>query len=92
MCFYRDVATDTTYMLLSQSYSVYDSQLLRYVYHAATEKYEYPQASWKLPDGAEQIVMSTRGLYLLFESSAKKYRSTARLANDHIFLIRMGEL
>ncbi|MCR4999813.1 MAG: phosphatase PAP2 family protein [Lachnospiraceae bacterium] len=92
MCFYRDVATDTTYMLLSQSYSVYDSQLLRYVYHTATEKYEYPQASWKLPEGAEQIVMTTRGLYLLFESSAKKYRSTARLANDHIFLIRMGEL
>ena len=91
MTFYRDVATDTTYMLLSQSYSVYDSRLLRFVFHTATEKYEYPQASWKLPEGSEQILMTTRGLYLLFESSAKKYRSTARLANDHMFLIRLGE-
>lgn len=89
--FYRDVATDTSYMLLSESYSVYDSRLLRFVYHEATEKYEYPQASWKLPEGSEQIVMTTRGLYLLFESSAEKYRSTARLPNDHIFLIRLVE-
>lgn len=91
MTFYRDVATDTTYMLLSQSYSVYDSQMLRFVFHEATEKYEYPQYSWKLPEGSEQILMTTRGLYLLFESSAQKYRSTARLANDHIFLIRLGD-
>ena len=42
-------------------------------------------------EGAEQIVMTTRGLYLLFESSAKKYRNTARLSNDQIFVIRMTD-
>jgi outer membrane protein assembly factor BamB len=91
LCFYRDVATDKVYMLMSQSHSVYDSQLLRFVYHDTTKKYKYASDYWRLPEGAEQIVMTTRGLYLLFESSAKKYRSTARLANDQIFLIRMTE-
>ncbi len=91
LCFYRDVATGNVYMLMSQSYSVYDSQLLRFVYHDTTKKYKYASDYWRLPEGAEQIVMTTRGLYLLFESSAKKYRSTARLANDQIFLIRMTE-
>ena len=91
LCFYRDVATDKVYMLMSQSHSVYDSQLLRFVYHDTTKKYKYASDYWRLPEGAEQIVMTTRGLYLLFESSAKKYRNTARLSNDQIFVIRMTD-
>ena len=91
LCFYRDVATDTVYMLMSQSYSVFDSQLLRFEYRDTAKKYKYASDYWRLPEGAEQIVMTTRGLYILFESSAKKYRSTARLVNDQIFVIRMNE-
>ncbi len=38
--------------------------------------------------GAEQIQMTARGMYLLFESAVRPYRATARIPNDQIYLIR----
>ena len=65
--------------------------MLRFAYEEGTAVYDEQAAQdrWLLPEGAEQILMTPEGLYLLFESSAGPYRETARVRNDQIYVIRM---
>lgn len=87
--FQEDMASGQRYMLLSQGYQMEDAYLMRFVYEESTSVYDVPIECWLLPEGAEQILMATEGLYLLFESSAGPYRSTARVRNDQIYVLRM---
>lgn len=89
--FQEDAAAGRRYLLLSQGYQMEDAYLLRFVYEEETAAYdeEAVQDRWLLPEGAEQILMTPEGLYLLFESSAGPYRETARVRNDQIYVIRM---
>lgn len=87
--FQENVRDGQQYMLLSQGYQMEDAYLMRFVYEEGISVYDVPQDCWLLPEGAEQIMMTPEGLYLLFESSAGPYRETARVRNDQIYVIRM---
>ena len=86
--FKREAGTDNGFMFLSQGYQTEDSCLLKFRYDEETEEYAEPLESHVLPEGAEQIQMSGRGMYLLFESAVRPYRPTARIPNDQIYLVR----
>lgn len=79
--------TQTKEMLLSQSYQMSDSHLLTFTYEEAVTEYTEPNEDIIMPEGMEQIQSSANGLYILFESGARPYRATARLANDQIWVI-----
>lgn len=78
----------TRYMLLSQGYQTEDSCLLQFEYSEEILSYTEPAAAYVMPEGIEQIQMSANGLYVLFESAARPYRETARVANDRIYLVK----
>lgn len=86
--FKEDVQAGIKYMYLSQGYQTDDAALLCFVYDEQTGKYEEPLETHVLPEGAEQIQMTAKGMYILFESAARPYRATARIPNDQIYLIR----
>ena len=86
--FKREAGTDNCFMFLSQGYQTEDSCLLKFRYDEETEEYAEPLESHVLPEGVEQIQMSGRGMYLLFESAVRPYRPTARIPNDQIYLVR----
>lgn len=79
--------TQTKKMLLSQSYQMSDSHLLSFTYDDAITEYAEPDEDIIMPEGMEQIQSSANGLYVLFESGARPYRATARLANDQVWVI-----
>lgn len=79
--------TQTKKMLLSQSYQMSDSHLLSFTYDDAITEYTEPDEDIIMPEGMEQIQSSANGLYVLFESGARPYRATARLANDQVWVI-----
>lgn len=83
-----DGETQARTMLLSQGYETEDSCLLQFDYSEEILSYTEPLAAYVMPEGMEQIDMSANGLYVLFESSARPYRATARLANDRIYLMK----
>lgn len=89
--FQTDGQTKKKAMLLSQSYRTEDSKLLYFLWEEENVVYDEPERSWVLPEGMEQIQMTAKGLYLLFESAARPYQDTARIRNDQIYLIRMPE-
>ncbi len=80
--------TQTRYMLLSQGYQTEDSALLGFVYTDGCGAYTDPLISQVMPEGIEQIDMSGKGLYVLFESASRPYRETARIPNDQVYLLR----
>ena len=86
--FKRDVLAGERYMLLSQSCETEDSHLLEFLYDDQRTEYIEPAKAHTLPEGAEQIQMTARGMYILFESASRPYRDTARIPNDQIYLIR----
>lgn len=86
--FKRNALTGECCMLLSQGYQTEDSRLLKFSYDGQACIYDTPVETYVLPEGAEQILVTARGMYLLFESSARPYRATARIPNDQIYLIR----
>lgn len=86
--FKREVPVGKCYMLLSQGYQTEDSRLLKFLYDEQKESYGEPLEAYVLPEGAEQIQMTAGGMYILFESSARPYRATARIPNDQIYLVR----
>lgn len=89
MTFQEDAVSGVRYMILSQGHEMEDACLLRFVYDEQNHVYEMPQDSWIMPEGIEQIQMTATGLYILFESSARPYRETARVVNDQIYVVRM---
>ena len=86
--FKTDAPSGVKYMLLSQGYQTQDSCLLSFVYDEQTAEYAQPMESRTLPEGVEQIQMTGRGMYILFESAARPYRATARIPNDQIYPVR----
>lgn len=86
--FKREAATGVCYMYLSQGYQTDDACLLKFLYDEQAENYADPLESHVLPEGVEQIQMTGRGMYLLFESAVRPYRPTARIPNDQIYLVR----
>ncbi|MDE7062167.1 MAG: hypothetical protein K2O73_02855, partial [Lachnospiraceae bacterium] len=86
--FKRDVLSGERHMLLSQSCETEDSHLLEFLYDDQRTEYIEPDKVHILPEGAEQIQMTARGMYILFESASRPYRDTARIPNDQIYLIR----
>jgi len=75
-------------MLLSQGYQTEDSCLLSFIWSEEENAYLEPDDTNVLPEGAEQIQMTADGMYILFESSARPYRATARIPNDQIYVVR----
>ena len=86
--FKRNMGTGERYMFLSQSYQTEDSYLLKYIYDDQIAAYAEPVEAHLLPEGAEQIQATARGMYILFESAARPYRALARIPNDQIYLVR----
>ena len=86
--FSRNMQTGECYMYLSQGYQTEDSHLLKFLYRDDIMVYADPMESHVLPEGSEQIQMTARGMYILFESAVRPYRPTARIVNDQIYLIR----
>lgn len=86
--FWRDALTGECSMWLSQGYETEDAHLLKFSYDEQISGYTQPLESHVIPEGAEQIQMSARGMYILFESAARPYRATARIPNDQIWLLR----
>lgn len=86
--FRMDEKNGTRYMILSQGYQTEDSALLEFTYSDGTTEYLTPARSMILPEGVEQVQMTAKGLYVLFESGAWPYRETSRVVNDQIYLIR----
>ncbi len=85
---FREDGDGTRTMLLSQSYQTEDSRLLRFYWREEETAYLEPDEICILPEGAEQIQMTTEGMYILFESAARPYRGTARIPNDQIYIVR----
>lgn len=88
VAFQADMQTGVRYMYLTQGYQMEDAYLLKFVWEDAVTVYEDPLEKHVLPEGAEQITMTAKGLSILFESSARPYRETARVPNDQIYVIR----
>lgn len=86
--FKEDVQDGIKYMYLSQGYQTDDAALLCFAYDEQAEKYDKPLEVNVLPEGSEQIQMTAKGMYILFESAARPYRATARIPNDQIYLVR----
>lgn len=82
-----------TQMLLSQGYQTEDASLLVFDYTKGTESYTEPRLQFTLPEGAEQIqAVDNSNLYILFESAVRPYRATARVVNDQIYLLSLGNI
>lgn len=89
--FWRDYGSGMTQMYLSQSSQTLDGALLCFEYTEECMDYTQPLMSYVLPEGSEQVQATARGIYILFESAALPYRSTARVRNDQVYLIRLPE-
>lgn len=88
---WKDNRNGTTEMFLCQSSQTLDGALLCYNYTEECLDYTLPATSYVLPEGAEQIQATTKGLYLLFESAAIPNRDMAKVVNDQVYLVRMPE-
>lgn len=86
--FKEDVQSGVKYMYLSQGYQTEDAALLMFIYDEQLTEYDEPLEINVLPEGAEQIQMTAKGMYILFESAARPYRATAGIPNDQIYLVR----
>lgn len=86
--FQDDLQDNMCYMLMSQGERPENSNLLCFVYKEYVGIYDMPIEVQILPEGAEQIQMTARGLYILFSSAARPYRENAVIPNDQIYLIR----
>lgn len=86
--FEEDVQNGICYLLMSQGESPENSSLLSFVYKEYIGIFDMPLEVQILPEGAEQIQMTARGLYILFNSASRPYRETVRIPNDQIYLIR----
>lgn len=74
-------------MILSQGYQTDDAALLCFTWNAGQTEYVEPEERYTLPEGAEQILMTENGLYILFESAVRPYRATCRVPNDRVWLV-----
>lgn len=86
--FQTDTVNGTRYMFMTQGYQMEDAYLMKFAWDDQITNYEEPLEKHMLPEGAEQLLMTGKGLYILFESSARPYRATARIPNDQIYIIR----
>lgn len=78
---------ETTVMILTQGYQNEDAALLEFTMDADRVDYSEPDNCYILPEGVEQPLMTSQGLWLLFESSVRPYRETCRVPNDQIWLL-----
>lgn len=85
--FRTEAETGKVFMFLSQGWQTDDAYLLKYEYQDGTAVYAQPLERHTLPEGAEQILAASDGFYLLFESAARPYRETSRIANDQIYVL-----
>lgn len=74
-------------MLLSQGYQMDDAALLCFTWQDGQAVYSEPEESYILPEGVEQIQMTTSGMYMLFESAVRPYRATCRVPNDRVWVV-----
>ena len=81
--FWRNTVTGSTNMYLSQGSRNEDSALLCFEYSTDNSDYAQPLTSYVLPEGAEQIQATAKGLYLLFGS--------VKGTNNQVYLVRMPE-
>ncbi len=70
---------------------MYDGRLLAFDYSDDITEYLSPRESYHLPEGAEQVLWTAKGLYIQFESSALPYRATARNAGDQLWILQLPE-
>lgn len=85
---FRDVAYGRQ-MLMTQGYETDDGELLCFTYDDAKTEYLVPDMIYTLPEGPEQILWTSRGLYMQFESAALPYRESARVAGDRLWLVQL---
>lgn len=76
------------HMILSQSHEMDDAHLLEFKYDENRKKYDKPISSLLVPEGTENLQMTSEGLYVLFESGSRPYRETAHIPNDKLYLLK----
>ncbi len=86
---FRELSDGSKSILLTQGYEMYDGRLMQFSYSDDILEFLEPDNSWHLPEGAEQILWTAKGLYIQFESSALPYRPTARNAGDQLWLLQL---
>lgn len=86
--FREDVQNGMCYMLMSQGGQQENSSLLSFGYKEYIGIFDMPLEVQVLPERAEQIQMTARGLYILFSSASGPYRENADIPNDQIYLLR----
>lgn len=83
---------DQKYMLLSTSYSRYNtSNLMIFSYNENQTEYKETDKNLECPPMLEQIIKEGNNLYLLFESAAKKYNNCPEII-EYICIIDIKEL
>lgn len=87
----REHANGNRTLYLTQGYEMYDGRLLAFDYGDDVTEYLVPRESYHLPEGAEQVLWTAKGLYIQFESSALPYRATARNAGDQLWILQLPE-
>lgn len=86
--FQEDVRSGMRYLLMSQGKEKENSSLLCFAYKEYIGIFDMPSEVQILPEGAAQLQMTARGLYILFSSASRPYRENAGIVNDQIYLIR----
>lgn len=87
----RTLANGSRELLMTQGYEMYDGRLLRFDYSDEGTEYLTPKQSYHLPEGAEQILWTSQGLYMQFDSATLSYRATARNAGDQLWILQLPE-
>ena len=86
---FRHDSNNRNKIIMTQSYGNEDSKLLIFGYSDQIVSYAEENAlCYILPEGVEQPFLSDEGLYLIFHSSARPYRSDVRVPSDRIWILK----
>ncbi len=78
-------------LLMTRGHDMYEGFLLQFTYADDLTEFLSPEKTYHLPEGPEQILWTSKGLYLQLESASLPYRATARNACDQLWLLQLPE-
>ena len=88
---FRELSDRSKTILMTQGYEMYEGFLLEFIYSDDNTEYINADRTLHLPEGPEQILWTSKGLYLQLESASTPYLPTARNACDQLWLLQLEE-
>ncbi len=76
-------------LLMTRGHDMYEGFLLQFTYADDAAEFLTPEVTYHLPEGPEQILWTSKGLYLQLESASLPYRATARNACDQLWILQL---